>query len=533
MELHIRLTNATFEQPGAYFIKLWLDPPPTEGELHHETDLSRPSQNPVFEHDTFVFHLPDGHRKRGGFKWRKGAHDLLELVCLAHSVGSDSAVTVVGESVYPLHSILDKLVPGKTLVTTVGFISRRADTYPKTAHAHDTKIVGNVDLELSVGSDEHLVKEERFKPRPDPLPPAKNDPPPLKTQNLDVETARNLREQDPAGIHRNEPFRVPIRKAQNLDDIVETARNRREQLDGTGIHRNEPFRIPTPTARNKPVSEAMPMQHLGDQQHQQLTLRLIKELDDRMIAIQKLGRELVRLRDVNAVLEDQTKQLQSRLAESDIRTNTYIKAVDLDVLSEHELRRRYAVMVQKLENETGRNKRLQEELAASQHVGIERNDFERQVLELRTAHTAQQMYLQRLQEKLQRNVKYPSIVKKQEAVIARLEDLLAKSKEPAVVESVKVPEGEGRRATPPRVSKERTMPELIPKAFASTQTEERIDETPKGPPLPDAAEHAAALLRADRAEQRATALEQELIRNARNFAQQLAAMRIEVEKSRR
>ncbi|KAI8593862.1 hypothetical protein BDZ88DRAFT_102496 [Geranomyces variabilis] len=171
-----------------------------------------------------------------------------------------------------------------------------------------------------------------------------------------------------------------------------------------------------------------------------------------------------------------------------------MRAVDLDVLSESELRRRYAVILQKLQTETDARKSLEAELASSQQVRMERNELERQLLEVRAAHTGQQMYLQKLQEKVQSTSKYQAVIAKQERVIAGLEEILQKSATAATAAPTASPATDDWRfsSLPPRGPSQTNRP-------------------PSQIPLPVQPDY-AALLRAER--ERANQLEYELLHKA-------------------
>ena len=80
-----------------------------------------------------------------------------------------------------------------------------------------------------------------------------------------------------------------------------------------------------------------------------------------------------------------------------MKTVKLLNTVDIDIIPHDELKRRYALMAEKLQLEINKTKDLSDRLEVSQEGAIERNELEKKYLSLRQAHTAQAAYIQKLQ----------------------------------------------------------------------------------------------------------------------------------------
>lgn len=80
-----------------------------------------------------------------------------------------------------------------------------------------------------------------------------------------------------------------------------------------------------------------------------------------------------------------------------MKTVKLLNTVDIDIIPHDELKRRYALMAEKLQLEINKTKDLSDRLEVSQEGAIERNELEKKYLSLRQAHIAQAAYIQKLQ----------------------------------------------------------------------------------------------------------------------------------------
>ncbi|KAJ3161780.1 hypothetical protein HDU86_006551 [Geranomyces michiganensis] len=571
-ELQVKVWHAQFDTPGAYFLKISIEPPKggQEASIRRTEVVSGVATAPNFQNNSFAIPFPLPKKKRS-FKWLSG-EEHRELVIAAGVVETNPpAVQVAGESSIPLASIMERLLKGDPLKTTLP-IHAPVEHGSSRAAVANRGTVGTLEIEL------RLVTPEKLHPTLDDQASAVHSytgsydsiADSRIPRDIDKEIARVLREPDelhsanhrrddaehrrhdegsedivgalPPSLHgRNLQYRPPPPPA---DRDAASARYQPSAPDSNGdMFQFRSFAPPRDDQQKENIANRWPSDgvagkakqraaspnfarsisnaraHRGaDLQGRQqgdaypdtdsrnpLTARLIKELDERNAGIQKMGRELVRLRDVNAQLEGEVRRLQAQLSESELRTSSYMRAVDLEVLSESELRRRYAILLQKLQTETDAKKSLEVELAASQQVRMERNELERQLLEIRAAHTAQQMYLQKLQEKVQSAAKYQAVIAKQERVIAGLEELLHTSANAERERANQLEYELLRNAQQTTTQPAYRPPVAIPHAPAFTPENWRTGVERRG----GGGEDVAFALRAERAEQRAAALENE------------------------
>ena len=100
------------------------------------------------------------------------------------------------------------------------------------------------------------------------------------------------------------------------------------------------------------------------------------------------------------------KDLEIQAKNKEMKTQQLLNTIDLDLLSQDEIVKRYALIMQKLQNEIYCNKDLSERLEESQHKTIERNAMEKKYIELQHAHTEQQNFVQQLQKNIEKATKY-------------------------------------------------------------------------------------------------------------------------------
>jgi chromosome segregation ATPase len=163
------------------------------------------------------------------------------------------------------------------------------------------------------------------------------------------------------------------------------------------------------------------------QQRQKLIDRLMQELEARTEAVKKIGSDLYESRQKNANQEIEMSTMKKTIQDNDIRTVKLLNTIDIDVLPLDEIKRRYALLAQKLQIEINRTRDLTDKLDIAQKSKIERNELEKKYLELRHAHKAQSTHIQTLQDRLQETQKFKNSIKRQEQVIQKLEVLLKDS----------------------------------------------------------------------------------------------------------
>lgn len=254
-----------------------------------------------------------------------------------------------------------------------------------------------------------------------------------------------------------------------------------------------------------------------------LVAKLTKEVDARGDAIRRIGQDLTICREQNSVLEARIKELENEKRDFENQANIFSHSIDLDVITRPELEKRYSLLSAKLLSQVGKTKKMTETIHRLQNSNIERNNLERDFLELRQAHTAQQEVLHRLQACSQDSSGLKSTIKKQEEVIAKLESLVRKS----------------RQAPHHDVSNNSSMNEsaqiksLIEENEALKQRVQELES--QNHDRKDAVgvsfkeeDYLNALLKAETNEVRVAALESELLKNAKSFAQQLAEAKAKI-----
>ncbi|KAJ3279644.1 hypothetical protein HK104_001267 [Borealophlyctis nickersoniae] len=210
-------------------------------------------------------------------------------------------------------------------------------------------------------------------------------------------------------------------------------------------------------------------------------------------------------------------------------------------------------MAHKLQTEMDRNKELTRRVEGVQGELIERNDLEKRFLELRNAHTAQQGVVMKLQDELSKTTRLRTTLQTQETVIQKLETALhdtlgasSRDRLTAFFTSLKSDDVEGgiRRlmAEENKVLRERVLElerrvgecgggggkvQVKGDGGGMNRQDGRAGESGDAVknPSPQTSEWFRLLLRAERAESRVRALEEELVENAKTFAETLVKAR--------
>lgn len=157
-------------------------------------------------------------------------------------------------------------------------------------------------------------------------------------------------------------------------------------------------------------------------QEQSLIDRLLSELDSKATAIQQIGQDILQYRHLNHAKDLEIVQLNERLSESEIKTRRLIHGFDLDALDPTELRRRYALLANKLETLIDTHRKLQLKYNDLSADVQEKRDVELKIRQLELAHMAQQALVMSLQESANKSNQLKIIVRKQETVISKLEE---------------------------------------------------------------------------------------------------------------
>ncbi|KAJ3252452.1 Coiled-coil domain-containing protein 33 [Chytriomyces hyalinus] len=297
------------------------------------------------------------------------------------------------------------------------------------------------------------------------------------------------------------------------------------------------------TAAESPMqAKHMTFTYADVEQRQRLIDKLLHELETRSNAVQKVGQDLVASKERNAKLEEKIKLLEDKLRESEIKTNKLLNTVDIQDIPRLELEKRYSSMAERLQNEIVKHRNLSAQLEVAQLAQIERNDVEKKYLEMQQAHMAQQKLLHALQTDKEAENLFKATIKKQEHVIARLGSYL-KERVPANIQSkiedaikasdpdelevnlykVLADENTTLKRQIYEMEKRQSTEAPAPKLNDIRYQSQPSSNVANSHGVPEST-YVEVLMRAESSETRVVVLEEELARNAKRFAKQLADM---------
>ena len=143
-------------------------------------------------------------------------------------------------------------------------------------------------------------------------------------------------------------------------------------------------------------------------------------------ALAKMGQDILKLRQGNAMLQEENRELLAHV--NQMRTVMGITSADqteLKALSREEMVQRILKLQENLSAESQSRRTYQDKVSVLQNTVIRKNDFEVQYFELQDAHTAQQELIRQLRAKIEKYRKCSETCRQQEKVITQLELLLA------------------------------------------------------------------------------------------------------------
>ncbi|KAJ3356175.1 hypothetical protein HDU83_001754 [Entophlyctis luteolus] len=335
-------------------------------------------------------------------------------------------------------------------------------------------------------------------------------------------------------------YKLPQQEKAALKPVQGFLKSNFEQLlDLVKLERENELRAAAEAAEEPLESKQLVFTYADVSQRQRLIDRLLLELEDRSKSIQKVGSELVASKERNEQLEGKVKQLEAKLRENETKTNQLLNTIDIKDVPLDELQRRYTAMAERLKTELARNSQMSKQIESANLTLIERNDYEKKCLELQQAHMAQQSLLQKLQVDVDAMSHTKATIKKQESVISKLATFL-KDKLPLSVQSelgkvfkffdhciqdkidevLSSKEPDGIEVCLHKILADETA---ILKARIRELEEQKERPTDcLGTKSED--DYYEVLFRAETSEVRVAALEEELARNAKEFAKRLADM---------
>lgn len=156
--------------------------------------------------------------------------------------------------------------------------------------------------------------------------------------------------------------------------------------------------------------------------------RFQEELDERSEAIRKCGIEIMELRKKTKQLAADKSQVQQHLNEREAATQNMLQVDDnLEMLDRGDLEKRLKLLSGSYKEERAKGSELLQRMQ-SVHAQLQRTEeLSRAHAGLQEAHQAQSTRMQQLQEKNNRLAKYVTTVQQQEQVIEKLEDMMERA----------------------------------------------------------------------------------------------------------
>lgn len=149
----------------------------------------------------------------------------------------------------------------------------------------------------------------------------------------------------------------------SFESLIQVVKAEREQEEADKQKRMEETQI-----ANDPTRMIFTFHDI--QQRQKLIDRLMQELEARTEAVKKIGSDLYSARENNSIMEAQIIALKNKIQENDIRTVKLLNTIDIDILPIEELKRRYALLAQKLQLEINKTRDLTDKLESAQKSKI-------------------------------------------------------------------------------------------------------------------------------------------------------------------
>eukprot|EP00741_Cyanophora_paradoxa_P023034 tig00021534_g22244.t1 len=247
---------------------------------------------------------------------------------------------------------------------------------------------------------------------------------------------------------------------------------------------------------------------------QTLVERLLREGDIVRQAVRKCGAEIVELRRQIAALQGENTELKRTLASTkadaehqkrlgDLRATD---ATDLDTLDRDALLARCRAAIERLTLERGRSEDLAAHLARAKQDAWAKGELEKRYAELSAAHQAQAAYIQRLQGEMEKVEKFKSTIRNQEKVIEKLEQVM----EQHLQQATQVPQPLAQREV---IASKGLMHDSV---LQDDGERDREWES----------QRVALVMRAEKAETRLAAVENQMADNARRFGKEISVLKM-------
>jgi len=242
---------------------------------------------------------------------------------------------------------------------------------------------------------------------------------------------------------------------------------------------------------------------------QALIDRLLDDVDKRANAVTRCGQEIMELRALNRHLEQELQAQRQASAERERAMERLAgDAANVANIDLPELQRRHRMLAAAYRSDRRRVEQLQALNSQYATSLATQEQLQSAYATLKEAHKQQAGQMLRLQDEARKVGKYRATLKQQEQIIDRLEQLMARAVSDAKLAKAQAPEiialkGQLAQAQE-ELGKHRDMP--------SSVTEEQVK----------------LLMRAEKSERRAAAVEEEMTEMARRSAREIAALKLKL-----
>ena len=501
----VELAEVTFADAGRHFVTLLMVGNSPTDQMQERTDVSStPSTTPTFQKKVFTFPVPPNAEPA---QWSLQLSAIaIDPDAAASDAGANSSTKtrVVGASVLALEPVIEPLLQNGAIEQT---LTLSPPALPGAASS------GTVKLKLRI--DPPVAPPALSEPSVAPAPPTTAAPPPAP-----MEKPPTMARQPSVKQQQSSARRAPSSRTLSASPPLAPA------ADG-------------PSAPDDARSRELLHQ-------QQLVQQLMDDVAQKTAAAARTGEEVMELRGVNKQLEAELQALRLHVDERERAMEqlagdaTNVENIDMPQLqSRHRmLGAAYRADRRRMEQLTAQVSQLSAALGTQEKLSSS-------YAELKEAHRGQAVQLQRLQDESKRLHKYKTTCKQQEAIIQKLESLMAaalkdakrlKTVEPQLTAQTRRAEElatELARAEADAHERERELTMQLQDAQKKLDgrgaEEDELGLGSVGAGGAARAEELAKLLmRAEKSERRAAALEEEMTEMARNHGKEVAGLKMKV-----
>ncbi|KAL1525783.1 hypothetical protein AB1Y20_020625 [Prymnesium parvum] len=277
---------------------------------------------------------------------------------------------------------------------------------------------------------------------------------------------------------------------------------------------------------------------------QALVDRLLDDVERRSVAVARCNEELTNLRGSNNHLHRELAALRAHLAERDSAVaQLAADTTNTDNIDSNELRRRHRLLGAAYRTDRRKMEQMLEQQQTMGAALAAHEQLHQAHVELKEAHRQQAVQMQRLQDEVrraeearrvaeERSGRYRAATKKQEAIIVRFEALLgqaAKKLESKKLEGVKLEEA--KRQLEPEMEALKSKLQQMEAELQSERGKPRVEpqhEAHDEAPSAEAEEQVRLLVRTEKSERRAAALEEEMMEMSRLHAREVASLKLKI-----